>query len=637
MSLPPTMSGANSGKPSSGNYPPPAPGGPPADSQGKPAPNQIPAYNPAAPAFAAPPSRADSDIYNATDDEAPPPMPTRPGHGHPAAGTTGTTTGPAAAAPAATKSKFSLSSFSQKLTGGINQLANKMGSEGFLPDSLDVECEKAARTLKAFCKEGLDPETAAEAPPHTLDVPPNGRPTSSGRTSPDPKADKKRKSSTLVHIPTKAFSRAVGLAIFTNARAAYFVTGSIGSGVLISRLPNGGWSAPAGIHVRIGGVGAAAGADIFDCVVIFNSRETLDSFTRTGSITLGGGGVSLAAGKWGAGGNLDFAASDATAKGKGKGKEGEAVDGSHPVAGDKPAAVADSKLGQPPASAAGDGKQRSRSPFPGSAVVSYVRSRGLYGGIQVDGTVLSERKNENARFYNQEGITVAQILSKDAAEPAAAAATHPWQKHAHILLEAVRSAEGYRAGSDPNTPLDPPTTLMSNVRLGGDNSAAAPPPAAPVGDSKVGAPQSTWTAPTSAPQGASIMPGGGAFPPPPPGPPPNVAPAMANWKAEEAAKETAAAAQQAGGSSFPPPPPGPPPNVGPAMVQWKQDEAAREAAGNSQANAPPPPSYSQFDTTHSAPPPPQAGGSGQASDLPPAYVDDGGPKPGVGDSKTGRH
>lgn len=631
------MSGANNGKPSSDNHPPPPPGGPPSNNQGKPAPSQIPAYNPAAPTFAAPPSRADSDIYNAPDDETPPPMPTRPGHGHPMAGSTGTAPAQAPAAHAGGKSKFSLSSFGQKLTGGINQLANKMGSEGFLPDSLDVECEKAARTLRAFCKEGLDPETAAEAPPQTLDVPPDGRPTSSGKASPDPKADKRRKSKTLVHIPSKAFSRAVGLAIFTNARAAYFVTGSIGSGVLISRLPNGGWSAPAGIHVRIGGVGAAAGADIFDCVVIFSNRETLDIFTRTGSITLGGGGVSLAAGPWGAGGNFDFAASDSANKGKGKGKEGEAgaADASHPVTGDKPAAAAGSKLGQPLPSTTADGKQRSRSPLPGSAVISYVRSRGLYGGVQVDGTVLSERKNENARFYNQEGITVAQILSKDVAETASAAATHPWQKHAQILLDTVRSAEGYRTGSGPSTPLDPPTTLMNNVRLDGDNSAAAPSPAAPVGDSKVGAPQSIST---TAPQGASSnMPGGGSFPPPPPGPPPNAAPAVAHGKAEEAAGG-AAAAQQAGSSSFPPPPPGPPPNVGPAMVQWKQEEAAREAAANSQENAPPPPSYTELDSGHPAPPPPQAGGSGQTSDLPPpAYVDDGQPKPGVGDSKTGRH
>ena len=44
----------------------------------------------------------------------------------------------------------------------MNKLSNKLGSEAFWPTTLDKECDKAARILRSFCKDGFyeqDPAT----------------------------------------------------------------------------------------------------------------------------------------------------------------------------------------------------------------------------------------------------------------------------------------------------------------------------------------------------------------------------------------------------------------------------------------------------------------------------------------------
>jgi len=44
-----------------------------------------------------------------------------------------------------------LSGWGAKAAAPLNALANKMGSESFLPTTMDKECEKAARILRGFC------------------------------------------------------------------------------------------------------------------------------------------------------------------------------------------------------------------------------------------------------------------------------------------------------------------------------------------------------------------------------------------------------------------------------------------------------------------------------------------------------
>lgn len=65
-------------------------------------------------------------------------------------------------------------------------------------------------------------------------------------------------------------------------------------------------------------------------------------------------------------------------------------------------------------------------------VFSYLKSRGMYAGVQVDGTVIIERSDENEKFYG-ERISVTNIL--------AGKARHP-PRETRKLLETVKAAEG---------------------------------------------------------------------------------------------------------------------------------------------------------------------------------------------------
>lgn len=65
-------------------------------------------------------------------------------------------------------------------------------------------------------------------------------------------------------------------------------------------------------------------------------------------------------------------------------------------------------------------------------VFTYLKSRGFYAGVQVDGTVIIERTDENERFYGQR-IGVADILAGKIRHP-------PYELK--LLMETVKSAEG---------------------------------------------------------------------------------------------------------------------------------------------------------------------------------------------------
>jgi lipid-binding SYLF domain-containing protein len=238
-----------------------------------------------------------------------------------------------------------------KLGAPVNKFTNRIGSEAFWPTTLDHECDKCARILKSFCSSFppyprvLDMHLTISTEDGFYKEQPN-RPGS----SPGPRSKPK----VLVKIPQKVIRNCVGLAIFTVMRTGLWVSGAGGSGVLLARKEDGSWSPPSGILIHTLGVGFMAGIDIYDCVVVINNREALEAFSKV-RVSLGGE-ISAVAGPLGVGGILD---SEVT---------------------------------------------RDRRPL-----FSYMKSRGLYGGIQLDGTIIIERNDENARFYG-ERVPVREIL-----------------------------------------------------------------------------------------------------------------------------------------------------------------------------------------------------------------------------------
>ncbi|KIV77677.1 hypothetical protein, variant [Exophiala sideris] len=173
--------------------------------------------------------------------------------------------------------------------------------------NLDKECDKAGQILKSFIEKGK--------------------------------------------IPAQVIAKAKGLAIFSGFRAAMYLAGAGGSGVVVARLPDGSWSAPSAFSVKSGGVGLAYGVDVYDCVCVLNTQEAVEAYMK--SETTLGAGATLAAG---------------------------------PVVGTADISTKEVK-----------------------PIWTYTKSRGLYGGLTVEGISISERSGINAEAYGAK-ITATQIL-----------------------------------------------------------------------------------------------------------------------------------------------------------------------------------------------------------------------------------
>ncbi|KAH7381927.1 hypothetical protein BKA64DRAFT_607512 [Cadophora sp. MPI-SDFR-AT-0126] len=178
-------------------------------------------------------------------------------------------------------------------------------------------------------------------------------------------------------LPKEAIMTAKGIAIFSAVRGgAMWVSGSGGSGVVIARLPDGSWSGPSSFSVASGGLGMVYGLDVYDCVCVLNTDEAVEAYSKT-EFNLGGG-VAVTAGPWNA-------------------------------------------------------EKHDLKP-----VWTYTKSKGLYGGLSVDGTVIKERKDANAEFYGKK-VTAAQILN-GAVDTRTGADV--WPAGASRLMEVLKLAEG---------------------------------------------------------------------------------------------------------------------------------------------------------------------------------------------------
>ncbi|KAK2600000.1 hypothetical protein QQS21_005302 [Conoideocrella luteorostrata] len=282
-----------------------------------------------------------------------------------------------------------------KLGAPVNRWTNKIGSEAFWPTTLDKESYKAARILRSFCSVysyfpfppflNNDIFYVALAAISTNYVPvEDGFYTEKEdeEKEHEHRADQsgpKNAPKVLKKIPQKVIENAVGLAIFTTMRTGLWISGAGGSGVLVARQEDGSWSPPSGIMLHTAGLGFLVGVDIYDCVVVINNRKALEAFTKIRA-TLGGE-ISAVAGPVGVGGVLE-----------------------------------------------NDGKWKQAN----RPVFTYLKSRGFYAGVQVDGTVVIERTDENARFYG-ERIGVSDIL--------AGKARHP-PPEIKVLMETLKAAEG---------------------------------------------------------------------------------------------------------------------------------------------------------------------------------------------------
>ena len=192
-------------------------------------------------------------------------------------------------------------------------------------------------------------------------------------------------------IPTSVIRNAIGLAIFTTMRTGWLFGGSGGAGVIVARhRETREWSAPSGIQTQNLSFGFLAGVDIYDTVLVINTYEALSAFTKVRA-TLGTE-VAVAAGPVGIGGALDTEVT------------------------------------------------KRRAP-----IWSYVKSRGLYAGVALEGNLVIERTDENARFYGEQ-VSVTDIFNGKL--------RHPPVEQYQVLLDTLRAAQGEDVDESllPNAP-----------------------------------------------------------------------------------------------------------------------------------------------------------------------------------------
>lgn len=257
-----------------------------------------------------------------------------------------------------------------------NRTAGKLGAESFWPTELGLECDKAARILRTFTTKGasveVDANNAAGLNDEAAVIPPSApKVDAKGKKIKDPhKYDSRKTQKVIRRIPPKVLQKAQGLAIMTVFRTGFGFSGASGSGVVVSRLPDGSWSAPSGLLIHTIGYGFLIGLDIYDVVLVLRSQKAVDAFKHP-KVSLSGE-LSVACGPVGNGATLD-AGVDA------------------------------------------------------APCWSYVKSKGFYAGIQLDGNIVLKRDDENGRFYNAPGITASEILSGQLRGPAPAAVMPLWQ------------------------------------------------------------------------------------------------------------------------------------------------------------------------------------------------------------------
>ncbi|TDZ29969.1 SH3 domain-containing protein [Colletotrichum spinosum] len=264
----------------------------------------------------------------------------------------------------------------------INKAVSFLGAEGFFPQTMPLECAKAARILHSFTDDSLPDPTPSKGPVHPL-----------GLT---------RKS--MVEIPPQVLANCSGLAIFNTLRAgAYLGSLAAGSGLVVARRPDGTWSPPSTFVISTLGAGFMIGLDIYDCVLVLNTAQQLAAFTHP-RVSLGAES-SVAIGPVGTGGAVEAALS---------------------------------KTARP--------------------MFSYIKSRGLWAGVQIDGTIVIARQDCNAVAYQDRRISAKKILTTQS----------KWPEGSQPLWEILMGIEGRYM-------LDPYYNIARQVALMGPPGDPDPP------------------------------------------------------------------------------------------------------------------------------------------------------------------
>ena len=167
-------------------------------------------------------------------------------------------------------------------------------------------------------------------------------------------------------MPDWLLRRAYGIAVIPSVIkvGAVVLGGRGGKGVLLIRDDRARWSNPSFITLGGGSIGFQFGIEATDIILVFTTRRSIEGITG-GKLTLGAG-----------------------------------------------ASVAVGPVGRQVSGATDMG---------GAEIYSYSRSKGFFGGIHIDGTVIAIDGRANAAYYQKAGILGSEVLASNAPAPPATA------------------------------------------------------------------------------------------------------------------------------------------------------------------------------------------------------------------------
>ncbi len=196
-------------------------------------------------------------------------------------------------------------------------------------------------------------------------------------------------------LPDALLARAYGIAVIPDVtKLAFIFGGRHGNGILVVRdTLTGPWSNPVLISLNGGSWGFQAGAQSSDIILVFT--------TKAGVEGIAGGKVTLGA----------------------------------------DASVATGPVGR-------QGSAATDMNF-NAEIYSYARTRGLFGGIAVDGSVISIDRSANASLYGKSGVTATEIFSGQAPRPPATA---------QRFLDRLAQATGTAARPSPAPQAETPAS-----------------------------------------------------------------------------------------------------------------------------------------------------------------------------------
>src|ERR1700676_608991 len=212
-------------------------------------------------------------------------------------------------------------------------------------------------------------------------------------------------------IPDTLLSRAYGIAVIPDVtKVAFIFGGRHGNGVLVVRDKlTAPWSNPVFVSLTGGSWGFQAGAQSSDIILVFT--------TKTGIEGIAGGKLTLGA----------------------------------------DASVATGPVGRQGSAATDMGFN--------AEIYSYARTRGLFGGIALDGSVISIDRSANATLYHKSGVTASEIFSGQAPVP---------PDTAQRFLERLAQATGTSVRTSPAPQADTPAASTIQNPAGTPPSADAP-------------------------------------------------------------------------------------------------------------------------------------------------------------------